>query len=125
MFPNCEGPVPHSSFEKSSVIEVRVERVFAFSLALVFPAVEFALRLRLLLTDRFVFELPLLLLLLSLVMLAIAKIKITTPMPMKTSTAPIPSSHGQTLRFCGVDGGIGDHAGGGGGGGGTAGIWLG
>lgn len=45
-----------------------------------------------------------------------AKIKITTPIPMKTSTAPIPRIHGQALRFCGVDGGIGLHAGGAGGG---------
>jgi len=35
---------------------------------------------------------------------------------MKTNTAPIPKIQGQTLRFCGVDGGIGLHAGAAGGG---------
>jgi hypothetical protein len=53
------------------------------------------------------------LLLLALVILATARIRITTPIPINTNTAPMPRSHGQTLRFCGAVGGIGDHAGGG------------
>jgi hypothetical protein len=32
---------------------------------------------------------------------------------MNTSTAPMPRIHGQTLRFCGAIGGMGDHWGGG------------
>src|SRR5688572_13849215 len=47
-------------------------------------------------------------------MLASTMIRTTTPIPMNTSTAPMPRIHGQTLRFCGVNGGIGDHCGGGG-----------
>ncbi|PYS21597.1 MAG: hypothetical protein DMF72_16700 [Acidobacteria bacterium] len=62
-------------------------------------------------------------------MLATATIKMTTPITIKTSTAPIPKIHGQTLRFCGCAGGIGDQAGGDGGwggcGGGIDGCWLG
>src|ERR1041384_8421614 len=113
MLPYCEGPVPHSSLEKSSVKVVRDERVLALSFA--FVPVEFTFRLVL----RFAMRFELLpLLLLSLVMLAMAKIKITTPIPMNTRTAPMPSNHGQTLRFCGAGGGIGDHCGGGGAGGG-------
>jgi len=34
-------------------------------------------------------------------------------MPINTNTAPMPRSQGQTLRFCGAEGGIGDQAGGG------------
>src|ERR1041384_2034401 len=115
MFPYCEGPVPHSSLEKSSVKVVRDERVLALSFA--FVPVEFTFRLVL----RFAMRFELLpLLLLSLVMLAMAKIKITTPIPMNTSTAPTPSNHGQTLRFCGAGGGIADPRRGGGARGGGA-----
>src|SRR5260370_5173668 len=108
MFSNCDGPVPQLCVEKSSVKVVRSERVFAllFALALALElevAVRFAERL--LLFPR--------LLLLSLATLAIANIRMTTPMPIKASTAPIPNSQGQTLRFCGCTGGIGDQDGGG------------
>src|SRR5262249_19641112 len=119
--------VPQVWLEKSSVKVERDERVFEFSFdsELVFL---FALVLVLVFVFRFArrFELPLLLLL--LVMLAMAKIRMTTPIPMNTSTAPMPSSHGQTLRFCGAAGGIGLHGGAGGratgccGGGGGAGA---
>jgi hypothetical protein len=88
-----------------------VDRVLAFAL-------EFAFRLpnrELLLLESAPARLLLLLL-----TLASAMIRIRTPMPMKTSTAPIPKTQGQTLRFWGVIGGIGDHAGGGVGGGGGA-----
>jgi hypothetical protein len=57
-------------------------------------------------------------------MLATAKIRITTPIPMNTKTAPMPSNQGQTLRFCGAAGGIGDHAGGGAAAGGGGGIGI-
>jgi hypothetical protein len=93
-----------SSVEKSSVKDDNVERVFVllvFELRLDTRVFEFT----------FVFAFPLLLLFPP--MLASAMIKMTTPIPMKASTAPIPRIHGQTLRFCGVIGGIGDHCGGG------------
>src|SRR6185436_18982769 len=110
ILPNCDGPTPHNSDEKSSVKEESVERV------LVFEAVfEFRLVQRLLLFESFASRLLLLLLL----MLASAMIRMTTPIPIKTSTAPIPRIQGHTLRFGGTIGGIGDHAGGGVGGGGA------
>jgi len=59
------------------------------------------------------------LLLFWLVTLAMATSRMTTPMTMSTSTAPMPSSHGQTLRLAGCVGGIGLHAGGGVSGGGA------
>src|SRR5258708_6834984 len=111
MLPYCESPVPQTLFEKSSVKVDNVER----ELVLVFVSSAFVFLFVLRFATLFeLFELRLLLLLLlSLVMLLTAKTRITTPMPMNTSTAPIPSSQGQTLRFCGPGGGIGLQAGGG------------
>src|SRR5437773_7040205 len=116
MFPYCEGPVPQLCVEKSSVKLVSDDRALEFSFASEF-VLRFVFVFVFRFATRFAFALPLLFLLL-LVTLAIAKIRITTPMPMKTSTAPMPSNHGQTLRFCGADGGIGLHCGGG-----AAGCW--
>src|SRR5256885_15132949 len=113
MFPYCDGPTPQLEVEKSSVYEVSDERVFEFSFAFVF-VLPFVFRLAL--AFRFAVRFVLAFarrLLLSFVILAIAKIRITKPIPMKTSTAPIPNIQGQTLRFCGAGGGIGDQAGGG------------
>jgi hypothetical protein len=78
--------------------------VFAF----VFAAFELRFASRFEFAFEFVFAL------LLFPMLANTTIRITTPIPLNTSTAPIPRIHGQTLRFCGVIGGIGDHWGGGG-----------
>jgi hypothetical protein len=101
------------------VNEVSDERVLALLFELV---LSFALRLLLVfrLAFRFVlvFALAIRLPLFVLVIFVIANIRITSPMPINTSTAPIPRSQGQTLRFRGALGGIGDHAGGGWGGGG-------
>jgi hypothetical protein len=94
------------SAEKSSVWDANVERV----LALVFVAFELRFASLFELVFEFVFEL----LLLLPPMLASTIIRMTTPTPINASTAPIPRIHGQTLRFCGVIGGIGDHCGGGG-----------
>src|SRR5437762_13759105 len=105
--PYCDVPVPHVSEEKSSVNEDKSERTFALVLAIVFEfTFRFAKRKLLL------FELASRLLLL-LLMLAIARTRMTRPIPMNMSTAPIPRIHGQTLRFCGTMGGIGDQTGGG------------
>jgi len=122
MVPYCDEPERQSGFEKSSVKLVSDERAFVFSLLLAFQfSLVFLLVFvfRLAVRFEFVFEFEFATrLLLSFVILAIAKIKMTSPIPRNTSTAPIPRSHGQTLRFCGATGGIGDQAGGGGGGGG-------
>src|SRR2546427_12836868 len=106
MLPYCVGPVPQLSFEKSSVKDVNVERVlvFSFVFSFVFLLVFFVATFELAL---FVFPL----LLFSLVTLAIANTKMTMPIPINTSTAPMPNTHGQTLRFCAAGGGIGDHGG--------------
>src|SRR5204863_6720804 len=94
--------------------------VFPFELLFSFMF-RFELLLRLVLRFMLVFAFATRLLLLVFVTFTIAKIRIASPIPRKTSTAPIPKSHGQTLRFCGAAGGIGDHGGccGGGGGGGV------
>src|SRR5882762_3365671 len=119
MLPYCESPVPQTLFEKSSVKVDKVER----ELVLVFVSSAFVFLFVLRFATLFeLFELRLLLLLLSLVMLLTAKTRITTPIPMNTSTAPIPSSQGQMLRFCGPGGGIGLQAGGGVGGGACPGL---
>src|SRR5438132_5959640 len=124
MVPYWDEPERQSCFEKSSVKLVSDERVFVFSLLLAFVLslvflLVFVFRLAVRFAFVFVFATRLLL---SFVILAIAKIKMTSPIPRNTSTAPIPRSHGQTLRFCGATGGIGDHAGGGCGGAGGGGA---
>ena len=113
ILPNGDNPSDQALVEKSSVNEVSDERVLLFELLLLFVfRLAFALALRFALRFVLVFvlatRLPL-----SFVTLRIAKIKIAKPIPRTTRTAPMPSSHGHTLRFCGVAGGIGDQAGGG------------
>jgi hypothetical protein len=88
----------------------KVDRVFVLSFVSEFA---FLFALRFATRELELFEL----LLLVFVILAIAKISMTTPITINTKTAPMPRIHGKALRFCGVGGGIGDHAGGGGGGG--------
>src|ERR1041385_3501841 len=120
--PEVIVPVHQVSSEKSSVTDVSDERVFALSFELLL-----SLMFRLLFVFRFALRFVLVLafasrlLLLVFVIFVIATIRIINPITMKTSTAPMPRSHGQTLRFDG-GGGIGDHWGccGGGGGGG---VW--
>jgi hypothetical protein len=113
IFPNVELPSGQFLLEKSSVNEVNEERVLLFELLFEFEfrfPFAFVLRfaLRLLLVFMFTTRL-----LLSFVTLAITIIRTTRPIPRNTRTAPMPSSQGQTLRFCGAAGGIGDHWGGG------------
>src|SRR6478736_6193787 len=102
--PNEDVPLYQFSVEKSSVYEDNVARVFAFAFVLPLRFAQRALAFALL----FAFEL-----LLLLPMLASAMIRINPPIPMNTNTAPMPRIQGQTLRFCGAIGGIGDHCGGG------------
>src|ERR1044071_330259 len=106
MLPNCDGPVPQLSFEKSSLKDVNVERVLVFSFVFSFV---FLLAFFVATFELALFVFPVLLF--SLVTLAIAKTKMTRPIPTNTSTAPIPSSQGQTLRFRATGGGSGDHGG--------------
>src|SRR6266705_1119149 len=99
MLPYVDGPTPQLGVEKSSVNDVRDERVFEFSLVFVL-VLSFVFRFVLVFrfAARFVLVFATRLLLL-LVIFAIAKIRMTRPITTKTSTAPIPNNQGQTLRF--------------------------
>src|SRR5436190_16479214 len=101
ILPNVELPSGQVLLEKSSVNDVSDERVLLFELLF-----EFVFRFPFAFVFRFALRLLLVLvmttrLLLSLVTLAITIIRITKPIPRTTKIAPMPSSQGQTLRFCG------------------------